>query len=371
MGCRGKLFLRRDPYNREGTEELFVRALRENAERCARGSEKYREMLERAGFEPKDLRSEGDIASLPPIPTLYFKRNELFSVPERRLVVRASSSGTKGQKSRVGLDASSLLYGLGMMYRFFRYHGVVSLRPTNYIVVGYEPSRHADTGAIKTAYGTTKFAPALHREYALKDTGEGYEPNPEGVRRALFKYAKQPFPVRFVGFPAYLYLLVKTLEEEGVSLKLPRGSAVLLGGGWKEFSGREIGREEFLSLIEARLGIPRERVLEFYSAVEHPHAYVKCECGNFHVPLYTRAFTRDCDTLEPLEEGEPGLLNFVTPLVSSMPLLSVLTDDIAVCGSGCACGNKAPFFRLLGRAGAEGIKTCTAEAAELMRGAVK
>ena len=367
MDIRSKLFFKKDPYARQGTEALFLRAVKENIEKNSAGCGEYARILKDKGFDPDDIREEADLARIPPIPTLYLKRNRLFSVPDSRIKVRASSSGTKGAKSEVGLDSSSLFCGIGMMFRFFSYYKVLSLEPTNYIVVGYEPSKHLGLGAAKTAYGTTKFAPALHREYALKDTGTAYEVNTDGVFTALMRYAGQGFPVRFVGFPAYMYFLVKTLKEKGISLKLNRRSMVLLGGGWKEFSGEEIDRESFLSLISETLGIGREHCIEFYSAVEHPHAYVRCPRGHFHHPLYSRVIIRDPETLEPLPEGRPGILNFITPLVSSMPLVSVMTDDMAVCGSGCECGNPAPYFDLLGRAGVEGIKTCAADASELIR----
>ncbi|MCR5611777.1 MAG: acyl-protein synthetase [Clostridiales bacterium] len=366
MDIRRKLFLKRDPYSRGKDEGLFVRAVREQVKRNAAGSPEYAAILASRSFSPDELVSEEDLGRLPPLPTLFFKRNRIFSVPEKKLVVKAFSSGTKGARSEVGLDLSSLLYGIMMMFRLFSLHGVISPIPTNYIVVGYEPSKHSDMGAIKTAYGTTKFAPALHREYALRDTGTGYELNPDGVFRALMRYSRQPFPVRFVGFPAYMYFLAKSLKEKGISLKLPKRSMVLLGGGWKQFSGEEIDRGSFHKLIEETLGIKKERCLEFFSAVEHPHAYVRCPSGHFHIPSYTRVIIRDADTLEPVPEGTPGLLNFITPLVSSMPLASVLTDDIAVYGtSPCPCGNKAPYFDLLGRAGVGGIKTCAASAAEM------
>jgi hypothetical protein len=54
-----------------------------------------------------------------------------------------------------------------------------------------------------------------------------------------------------------------------------------------------------------------------------------------------------------------------------MPLVSVVTDDLAVLhdGTACGCGISAPFFTLLGRAGVEQIKTCAADAAEMLGGA--
>ena len=87
------------------------------------------------------------------------------------------------------------------------------------------------------------------------------------------------------------------------------------------------------------------------------------------MPIYSRVIIRDVGTLEPVPYGQMGLLSFVTPLVLSMPLSSVVTDDLAISyEGGCTCGIKSPYFKLLGRAGVSQIKTCTADAAELMGG---
>lgn len=367
MDERRRLFLKRDPYSPPKDETLFLRSVKALAAHHIASCPDYARIAEAAGFTPDALHGEADLFRIPVLPTLYFKRNRLFSVPERKLCVTATSSGTKGAQSLVGFDRKSLLLGIGMMFRFFRYYGVLSPVPVNYIVLGYEPSRHTQMGAIKTAYGTTKFAPALHREYALKDTGTDYALNLDGVKRALLRYAKSPFPVRFVGFPPYMFFLAKLLQNEGIRLKLNRRSMILLGGGWKQFSGEEIDRNAFFRLIEDTLGIPRERCLEFYSAVEHPMAYVRCREGHFHIPSYSRVIVRDPATLLPVPDGTEGLLSFVTPLVTSMPLLSVVTDDIAVRREGpCPCGCGAPYFDLIGRAGVSGIKTCAAGANELL-----
>ncbi len=61
-------------------------------------------------------------------------------------------------------------------------------------------------------------------------------------------------------------------------------------------------------------------------------------------------------------------MNLITPMMTSMPFTSVMTDDVAVMypGEACPCGIKAPYFEVLGRAGLADIKTCAAGAAELL-----
>ncbi|HAL74394.1 MAG TPA: hypothetical protein DCM45_04780 [Clostridiales bacterium] len=72
--------------------------------------------------------------------------------------------------------------------------------------------------------------------------------------------------------------------------------------------------------------------------------------------------------LQPVGFGEPGILNLMTPMMTSMPFCSVMADDLAVLypGEPCGCGNSAPYFEVLGRVGLADIKTCAAGAAELL-----
>lgn len=365
MKARKMIFNQKDPY--EWDDELFLKAMRENLSFQIANCQPYAELCESIQFHPEQLQKISDLATIPLLSTLFFKRNRLFSMPEESMVIKATSSGTKGLQSQVGFDRETLNMGIRMMIRYFRYYGILSFAPTNYLILGYEPSKHSSMGAIKTAYGVTKFAPALHREYALKDTGTGYEINFSGVQKALTRYAKQPFPVRFVGFPSYMYFLVKQLKELQIQLKLHHKSKVILGGGWKQYADQEIDREEFYELIDSTLGIKRNQCFEFYSAVEHPLPYCKCREGHFHIPAYSRVIIRDILTLQPLPPDQPGLLSFVTPLVNSMPLAAVITDDLATYSEEtCSCGNKTPYFDLIGRSGVGKLRTCTVEAAELL-----
>jgi phenylacetate-coenzyme A ligase PaaK-like adenylate-forming protein len=362
------LFAGKNPYiDRDGA---YISQLRENVSYHVQHCEPYAGLLHARGFHPEQLQSPDDVSRLPPLTTLYLKRNRLLSVPESKLFLRATSSGTSGNKSQIGFDLPSFLLGIAMAARLFAYHHVISLRPVHYIMLGYEPSRQSDLGAMKSAYGSTFFAPALSRTYALKATKSGYQPNPEGVKSALLKFAKAGVPVRLVGFPGYLMLLLRELEKDGVCLNLNKHSRIMLGGGWKQFTGEAVTPEQMYQLVEKLLGIPKERIHEFFSAAEHPLAYCKCKNGHFHVPAYSRVIIRDPVTMSPLPYGQPGLLNFISPLVRSMPLVSVMTDDVAVlhAGESCGCGIQTPYFQLLGRAGAQGIQTCSATAAELAKG---
>lgn len=367
MKATERLFRRRKVYDEAGTEDLFLRAMGENVGRHYAGCPEYRAILDAAGFSPEDLRSREDLVRLPFLTTLYLKRHTLVSVPERKLLVRADSSGTGGKSSRIGFDLQSLLLGLRMVIRVGRQRKLWSLKPANYVIFGYPPG---PTGASKTAYGFTFFAPALKRTYALERTGDGgYALSWDRVIRELERCSRSPFPLRTMGFPAYTYFLLRELKNRGIRCPMPRGSLVALGGGWKQFYAERVEKAEFYALAKEVLDIGEDHVVEFFGAVEHPVLYADCPCHRFHVPIYSRVIIRSPEDFAPVPDGQPGLVDLLTPMMQSVPLSSVMTDDLGILHrEPCPCGAESPWLEILGRVGISDIVTCAAGAEEYLQG---
>lgn len=361
-----KLFYHRGIYDTERTTPLFMDALLKNVAYHQANCPEYAAILVSRDFSLESVCSPEELYRIPPVPTLFLKKHTLYST-KKKLLCTSTTSGTSGAVSLAGLDWPSARLGLGMVWNTFFTHRLVSPRPTNYIVLGYEPSERNKLGVVKTAYATTYAAPALHREYALKDTGKDYTLNLAGLMETLVRYEKSGRPVRFMGFPAYFMFLIKELRKAGIRLKLHPKSLVLLAGGWKQFFSEQVDKPTLYAMSKETLGIGSDRFQEFFGAVEHPIVYADCPNHHFHVPIYSRVIIRDTD-FRPLPYGVPGILNLLTPMLTSMPLCSVMTDDLAILhpGEACGCGIQSPYFDILGRVGLADIKTCAAGASELL-----
>lgn len=363
-----KLFKTNQIYKIASTDELFIKAMRENAvfqyEHCA----DYKRILDEAKFSPYEIKTMDDLIRLPFLPTLYFKHHKLFSVQERNLLIKATSSGTSGLKSEIGFDLFTLLNGLHMVIKVTKYHRLLSLKPVHYLIFGYEPSKGNKTAISKTAFGFTFFAPALSRTYAIRKTKGGYKVDLEHMKNALIQFSHSNVPIRTIGFPAYTYFLLKEMKESGICLKMPKGSKVTLGGGWKQFYTEKINKEDFYKLVEEVLGIQEENIVEFFGAVEHPILYTDCREHHFHVPIYSRIIIRHPDTFEPVPDGTPGLVNLLTPMIKSGPLLSIMTDDLGILHTEkCPCNEPSPWVEIIGRVGIKDIITCAAGAEEILK----
>ena len=369
MSYRSRLFYQRKLYDLQSTDQLFLSAVKENITFHMAKCPEYADLMKKYGFKPTQLRRIDDISKIPVLPTLFLKSHDLFSIQESKLMFKATSSGTNGNPSKMGLDFYTTWLALQMVLRTFSFHKLFSIRPTNYIVLGYQPSRHNKMGATKTAFGATLLAPPLHREYALRDTGEAYEINLEGVITALQRYEKAKHPVRLIGFPAFLLFLLEALEESDIRLKLHPRSMIFTAGGWKRFFFQKADRNELYQRAVKTLGISEANCHDFFGSVEHPVLYCDCTHHHFHIPLYSRIIIRDPVTLKPLPFGEPGLLNLITPLMGSMPYTSIMTDDLAILNEEdlCGCEIGSPWFEILGRVGLENIKTCAVGAGDLTK----
>lgn len=368
------LFWNSNPYDVQKTENLFFKKIKENMLFQYKNCAEYRSILEHKGWDEQKIAKLSSLKEIPFIPTLYFKHHRMDSLPPEKMLTRATSSGTSGSKSDIGYDLGSLWRALGMSIQIGRKHELFSIRPCHYIILGYEPrgllNRKIEEKAVsKTAYAFTLFAPALSRIYALRYKEGEYCLNIAEIKEALIRYSRKKAPVRIMGFPFHAYFLLTQLKEEGIRCHLPKGSLIAFGGGWKEYYTQKANKEEMYHLIEDVLGLPASRCYEFFGAVEHPVLYTTCEKHHFHVPIHSRVIIRDVDTFESVSNGVPGLVNLITPMIKSAPLLSVMTDDLGILHDGCTCGCgiNTPYLEILGRVGMEDITTCAAGAEQLIK----
>lgn len=366
MDLQKRLFQCSEMYNHEDTNEIFLSAVKKNVLFHKRHCKEYGVILKGRRFRIEKLSHIDDLYKLPPIPTLYLKNHKLTSISQKKMLIKVTSSGTSGKRSFVGFDFKGLCLGFHMVRKVVTYHKLLSCKPTNYIVLGYQPSKSNQAIIAKTALGATFLAPAIHREYALRWENGKYTLELERLKKAIHSYSGQLFPVRLIGFPSYLYFLLLELKKSGTKVKFKRGSKVFLGGGWKELDNVKVDKKVLYDLLFEVLGIPEENCIEFFGVAEHPIIYCNCKNHHFHVPSYSRVIIRDVNNLKSTKNGTIGLLNLITPMVNSIPLVSIMTDDLAVLHDGdeCGCGIRTPYFELVGRVGLQDIKTCAANAAK-------
>lgn len=362
---------RNTPYLPENeTEGDFIEAMRDITRWHKERSPWYATLLEQNGVAIEALTTLQSLIQLPSVHANFFKQHEVLCVPEEAITLHLTSSGTTGQKSQMFFDAFTIGNARRMVDDVMQARGIVSQEAAHYLVNAYEPYEGLRVGTSNTNQYLMRYAPPAEVFWTLRALGAGkHEFDPFGALAALQRWAQGSTPVRIIGFPAFLHFTLQRMQLLGMApLRLPAGSAVILGGGWKGHADQAISKEALHQNIAQQLGIASERIVETFGSVEHSIPYTTCTHGHLHVPIWSRVLVRDVATLEPLPDGHSGFLSFLSPYITCVPAHSVTMGDLAIRhpGGSCGCGNPTPWFEVLGRAGTSSNKSCAAAAAELL-----
>ncbi|HNW43027.1 MAG TPA: hypothetical protein PKI19_00880 [Elusimicrobiales bacterium] len=322
------------------------------------------------GFNPASVKTERDISGIPFLFVAALKERDLTTLPYSQIVLELKSSGTSGQRSRMQLDKGSLMRVRRMAWKVFEGLGLTDLaRPHDYICFTYDPEVAKDLGTAwtdKLLAGFTKQGEIFYTFRWSKAKNDFYF-DIDGAVSALKKFEAAGSLVRLVGFPAFALKLTEEFKRRfGRSPRLNPGSSVVTGGGWKTLADEAMDKKIYRKILADALGVPVENVRDLFGMVEHGVPYVDCRLGNFHVPNYGRVIVRHPGTLEPLPYGQTGLLQFITPYLSSYPSLSVLSSDFGLLRQKCSCGLAGPVLEIKGRAGITKLKGCAISAATML-----
>ena len=80
-----------------------------------------------------------------------------------------------------------------------------------------------------------------------------------------------------------------------------------------------------------------------------------------HAPIYSEVIVRDPVTLEPLPDGQPGLVQVLSCLPTSYPGHSLLTEDLGVDPRSRSGRHRhgRPVFEILGRVPKTELRGCS------------
>lgn len=350
------------------TDQLFERAMHECVRWHATRCEVFARFLEQRGFDWKADQYKSE--DIPALFVTIFKQHELISVPAGQVKLELTSSGTGGRRSRIVLDQRSYRRILKIVDHIFGSLGMVNRdEAVSYICFTYDPRVAKNVG---TAFSDKILTGLTRRKrcfYAIRwnEQQKDFTFDLHLTTHKLVRFARQPEPIRILGFPAYLWQVCDELDRCGIKLQLGPRAFIITGGGWKIHRDREVSKEVFKQRVAQVLGMPETNIRDTFGMVEHGIPYVDCEAGNLHVPIYARARVVDPETLQALPDGSPGLLQLMTPYLSSYPSISLLTTDRAVLHQHCACGRPGHTLKILGRAGLVKHKGCAISALDLLR----
>jgi hypothetical protein len=330
---------------------------KEIAYACDRNS-RFRNYVE---HWPVDFNLADTIAELPYLPAAVFKANPPLRLVETHEVTRTlTSSATTGQEpSRVVLDGATARRMTKGAVTIIRDFIGAARRPYLVVDVPENMTARAELGVRGAAIQALRsFATDVACCLSRNERGDT-SLDLETVLNWAAKWRQAE--VLVYGFTHMIWTqFVDPLQRMGITLSLPN-VRVLHSGGWKRLEQQAVTKEVFIRGVAAVFGCSPDRVIDYYGMVENVGiVYPDCEYGYKHVPAFADVIVRDPLTLEPVEEGQKGLIQVGSVLPTSFPGFLVLTEDMAeiINYDGCPCGRRGSSFRFVGRAPKAEIRGC-------------
>jgi len=282
-----------------------------------------------------------------------FKKKRLISVSEDKIKGILKSSATTGTPSTVALDFITTKRQKFVSAKVMTHYLGGHRRP--FLILDDDPIKLHSRELSARGAATTGFLMLSSRsDYFVRDDSHQLSLDIDKLEEAVNSYEDGNQDICIFGFTFMLYhCLVRSLKEKGITFKLPDNSKIAHIGGWKKLESQKVTKEEFIRDVSDVLGVSEENIFDFYGFTEQMGLlYVSMGLGQKTVPLYSEIIIRDYQSLQPVTDGNEGLIQILTPLPHSYPGISVLTEDVGrITGRGKdSQGRHGTQFEVLGRA---------------------
>ena len=296
------------------------------------------------------------LGSVPWLPVRLFKLMELRSIAEADVSRTLVSSGTTGAAvSRIYLDAEPARAQAKALPRIFAQFAGNKRMPM--LVIDDDGFLRDRSRFNARAAGILGFSNFGRDHLYLLDSQ--LQPHWEALDAWLADHPGQPVFLFGFTFIVWQYL-VMAARRDGRRFRLPRGSVLVHGGGWKKMEEQKVDNRTFKAALREVFGL--EHVHNYYGMVEQVGSvFFECEHGHLHAPAYADVIVRDQTDLSPAPCGEPGLIQVLSMLPRSYPGHSLLTEDLGVLHGedDCPCGRLGKYFSVLGRIKNVEVRGCS------------
>ena len=313
---------------------------------------KYKKIINNLKFKIKNKNKLEDFLMLP---VRIFKKFDLKSVSEDKIVKKLVSSGTSGRElSKIYLDkknASDQVRVLGKIMST-----ILGNKRLPMIIIDQDPKTlgkpifDARAAAI---YGFSIFG-TKHCYLLDKENKIDYV----SLNNFLKKYSKNKFLI--FGFTSLVYEnLIQKLSINLIKSNFQNG-ILIHGGGWKKMEKLKINNAIFKEKLIRKINL--NKIYNYYGLVEQTGSvFIESgKCGYFHTSIYSDIFIRD-KKFNVLKNKKKGLIQLISLLPTSYPGHNILTEDIGeiIGEDNCKCGLKGKYFLVHGRIKEAEIRGCS------------
>ena len=314
--------------------------------------EKYKKIINNLKFK---LKNKNKLEDFPMLPVRIFKKFDLKSVSEDKIVKKLVSSGTSGQElSKIYLDkknASDQVRVLGKIMST-----ILGNKRLPMLIVDQNPKmldRLIFSARAAAIYGFSIFG-TKHCYLLDKENKIDYV----SLNNFLKKYSKDKFLI--FGFTSLVYEnLIQKLSINLIKSNFQNG-ILIHGGGWKKMEKLKANNAIFKKKLVKKINL--NKIYNYYGLVEQTGSvFIESKkCGYFHTSVYSDIFIRD-KKFNVLKNKKKGLIQLMSLLPTSYPGHNILTEDIGeiIGEDNCKCGLKGKYFLVHGRTKEAEIRGCS------------
>lgn len=366
MTSRVEELLNAEPFTTpaESKKKLLLPAVLESMMWHYGSCELFRRWCEKQKFDPNSSMIS-ELSDIPYLPVNIFKRLSLRTSGEKDVVRTLRSSGTSTQiPSTVVLDKTTRDRQMKALATSLKQIIGPNRRP--FIVLDVAPSSDAASmradlsarvaGMRGYLMGASKIC------YVMKQVDGVPVLDIDALQASIEEVADSGIGVCVIGYTFVLYQhVVRELVAMRKQLVLPDPAVLIHFGGWKKLENQRVGKAQLNTETASVFGIPLSKIYDIYGFTEQLGViYPDDSEGMKRTPVFSEVIVRDPVTFEAVEDGETGLLEFITPLPHSYPGVAILTDDMGRIlsrrtGLSGWCGTG---FEIVGRAKNAEIRGC-------------
>lgn len=289
---------------------------------------------------PADIGGYADLHKIPVLPVGMFKQSGsqvLLTAGLADIETEIRSTGTSGVPSVARRDAlTTTRASVGILGGYRDFFGIskgagLFLCPSTAEV--------PEMGMVKVFNLMTAMLDD-HR-YLVSN----YSFNPEDALGYLRRW-EGTMTRHIIGPPFIVARFMRFLELEQIPLTLDEESMIVMLGGWKQYTGRSISRDEFNERAERLLGVEHSNIRDMYGMIESNMLAIECEHHRKHVPPWCYVSIRDItDPAVELASGKTGGIAILDALNTAYPGF-LLSDDVGeVDDTDCPCGRTGQTVR--------------------------
>ncbi len=300
----------------------------------------YRQFCDARGVSPEQVQRWQQI---PAFPTDAFKNELVTSFPQEQAVMAQLTSGTtankRGQIFRDQLGRELIFAANRVMTAAYLFPDQAELEALNrrcrVLILAPSPQMAPSMGMAMGMEETRVKFGAENSQFLLTKSGIDIK----AMIRALEQCEASGQPAAFIGATGAFVYFFQACQKRGVSFRLPAGSRIGDGGGYRGRFG-EMDRQEYYQLAEQILGIPADHCINVLGMAESATNFFENSLRDqiqslpssdrrMIPPPWARTDVVDPVTLEPLPAGKVGLLRHFD-LTNLPTVVAVQSDNLGV-----------------------------------------